>query len=274
MHILGIKIDNLAREEVLDKIKLAKGLQVATVNPEFVLEAQGNQEFRNILNSEKTLCVADGVGLKFAAWRYGQNLKCRWPGVDLMWEILKIANKKKQKVFLIGNENGLSTWQETADVIRETYPSLEVRGVNVEAVGGISEDLRFKIFYPTKLQRSGHVLIKDATKSRQSKSDTENLKSYIVNHKSDIVFCSLGAPYQEILLNKLRESTKIAMGVGGSFDFITGKVKRAPGFLREIGLEWLWRLALEPGYRFKRAWRAVVVFPWRVVGSLAKNIDQ
>ena len=180
---LSVEIDNLDRREILDKIKFADNLQIATINPEFILEAQDNGEFRNILNSKNTLCVVDGVGLKFAAWRYGQKLKCRWAGIDLMWEILKIANKKKQKVFLIGNKNGLSTWRETASVIRETYPSLKVSGV-----------------------------------------DVERLKPYIINHKSDIVFCSLGAPHQEILLHQFRNKTKLVMGVGGSFDFITRKI--------------------------------------------------
>lgn len=265
MKILKVKINNLARREIIDRIKNTDNLQVATINPEFILEAQKNEEFRNILNSEKTLCVADGVGLKFAAWRYGQNLKYRWAGIDLMWEILKIANKKKQKVFLMGNKNGLSTWQETANAIRETYPSLEVSGVDVEVLSGSGEDLRFMIFYPTKLQRSENDLRQSAASPRQPESDIFLFKSYIINHKSDIIFCSLGVPQQEILLNKLKKNTKLVMGVGGSFDFITNKVKRAPRFLRQIGLEWLWRLSLEPKYRLKRIWEATIVFPWKII---------
>ncbi len=255
---LNVKIDNLSRVEILDRVESADNLQIATVNPEFILEAQRNEEFKNILNSNKTLCVADGIGLKFAAWRYGKNLKCRWAGIDLMLEILKVANEKKQKVFLIANRNGLSTWQETATGIKKVYPELEIGGINISA----------KI---------------------------TNYK--IPNTKCDIIFCSLGAPHQEILLHKLQDGNlnstesdeetdslgeksvlfgsetkieslpkpKLVMGVGGSFDFITGKIKRAPNFLRVIGLEWLWRLAIEPRYRFKKIWNAVILFPVKIL---------
>jgi len=78
--------------------------------------------------------------------------------------------------------------------------------------------------------------------------------------------CNFGAPYQELLLAGLRNqpgTIRVAMGVGGSFDFLTGKVKRAPRWMRAVGLEWLWRLLLQPR-RLKRIWNAVVVFPVQV----------
>ncbi len=231
LKILNVKIDNLTCGEILDRIKFADGLQIATVNPEFILEAERNEEFKNILNSKKTLCVADGIGLKFAAWRQSQNLKCHWAGIDLMWEILKIANEKKQRVFLMGNKNGLSTWEETAEVIKKTYPKLEINGVDVFG---------------------------------------KNTKYKIPAIRYQIVFCSLGAPHQEMLLHQLRDKTKLVMGVGGSFDFITGRIKRAPVFLRRIGLEWLWRLIQEPRYRFKKIWNAVIIFPIKILLNNSK----
>jgi N-acetylglucosaminyldiphosphoundecaprenol N-acetyl-beta-D-mannosaminyltransferase len=255
---LNVKIDNLSQEEILNRIESADNLQIATVNPEFILEAQKNEEFKNILNSNKTLCVADGIGLKFAAWRYGENLKCRWAGIDLMWEILKVANEKKQSIFLIANKNGLSTWQETAIAIRKVYPKLEVDGIDIS---------------------------------------TRAINHKVSNTKYDIIFCSLGAPYQEILLHKLQSENlsfvesdekinslgeesmlfgseteikflpnhKLMMGVGGSFDFITGKIKRSPRFIQRVGLEWLWRLVIEPRYRLERIYNATIVFPIKVM---------
>jgi len=229
-QILNVKIDNLAKEEIVEKIKNClksnSHCQIATVNPEFILRAQENKKFKNILNSKKTLCVADGIGLKFAGWWYGQNLKYRWAGADLMKEILKIADEKKQKVFLIANKDGLSTWQETAMAIKKLYPKLKISGINI------------------------------SIKSTPYK---------IPDTKHDVIFCSLGAPQQEIFLYQLRSVAKIVMGVGGSFDFLTGKIKRAPGFFRQFGLEWLWRLMVEPKYRWKRIWRAVIIFPIKVV---------
>jgi N-acetylglucosaminyldiphosphoundecaprenol N-acetyl-beta-D-mannosaminyltransferase len=233
---LNVKIDNLTRGEILGRVKSANNLQIATVNPEFILEAQKNEKFRSILNSNKTLCVADGIGLKFAAWRQGQNLKCRWAGVDLMWEILKVANEKKQKVFLIGNKDGLSTWQETAEEIKKVYPKLEVNGVNIFKNNIANNDTSYQL----------------------------PVTSY------NIIFSSLGAPHQEILLHQLQDKARLVMGVGGSFDFITDKIKRAPRFLRIIGLEWLWRLIQEPHYRFKKIWNAVIIFPIKIILNKSK----
>ena len=79
--------------------------------------------------------------------------------------------------------------------------------------------------------------------------------------------CNFGAPDQEYFLESLRgrsESVRLVMGVGGAFDFLTGKLPRAPRVFRVIGLEWLWRLFLQPS-RWKRIWRAVVVFPIAVI---------
>ncbi len=232
MKILGIKINNLTKQQILQKIEFVlnkknkKFHQVVTVNPEFILQAQKDQKFKNVLNNT-ALSIADGVGLKFAAWRFGKNLKCKFAGIDLMWEILQIASKKKQKVFLIANKDGLSTWQKTAEAIEKVYPNLEISGTNIN----------------------------------------ENISNYelpVANY--EILFCAWGSPQQEILINSLKNtSLKLAMGVGGSFDFITGKVKRAPKWLCVIGLEWLWRLILEPRYRIKKIWNAIIVFPIKVI---------
>ncbi len=229
-QILNVKIDNLSKEEIVKKIKNClksdSHCQIATINPEFILEAQENEELKNILNSEKTLSIADGIGLKFAGWWYGQNLKYRWAGADLMKEILKIANKEGQKIFLIANKDGLSTWQETAMAIKKLYPKLKISGINI------------------------------SIKSTSYK---------IPNTKQGVIFCSLGLPQQEILLHQLRNKAKLTMGVGGSFDFLTGKIKRAPKFFRQLGLEWFWRFVLEPKYRWKKVWRSAVIFPIKVL---------
>jgi N-acetylglucosaminyldiphosphoundecaprenol N-acetyl-beta-D-mannosaminyltransferase len=78
-----------------------------------------------------------------------------------------------------------------------------------------------------------------------------------------VVICNFGAPEQELLLESLRNNPgniRLAIGVGGSFDYLTGKLKRAPKIMRFLGLEWLWRLILQPK-RIKRIWNAVIVFP-------------
>jgi N-acetylglucosaminyldiphosphoundecaprenol N-acetyl-beta-D-mannosaminyltransferase len=88
-----------------------------------------------------------------------------------------------------------------------------------------------------------------------------------------LVFCSLGAPYQEYFLAKHQTtwpSCRIMIGIGGSFDFIIGRIKRAPQLWRRCGLEWLWRLIQQP-WRWRRIWNAVAVFSWRFIIWRYKN---
>ena len=227
MEVLGVRVDNFKRKEILEKVfsflSSNKFHQIATINPEFILQTQKDRGFREILNS-CDLNIADGFGIKLAFWRYGKNLKCRMAGVDLMRWILKIAERKNLKVFLAANKNGLSTWEKTREAIHKIYPQLQISGENID-------------------MDEGYAYLPDA----------------------DVVFCNFGAPEQEKFLNgKKNGKIRLAMGVGGSFDYLTGKVKRAPQFIRAIGFEWFWRLLLQPN-RWKRIWNAVIVFPIKVI---------
>jgi N-acetylglucosaminyldiphosphoundecaprenol N-acetyl-beta-D-mannosaminyltransferase len=234
MNILGIKVDDLTREELLEKVDYflsdQKFHQIATVNPEFILEAQKNEEFKNILNS-CDLNIADGVGIKFAFWRYGKNLKFRMAGIDLVKKILKIASGRGLDIFLAANKDGLSTWEETRDAIIRIYPNLLIDGSNLN---------------------KNNVLYK------------------IQNTRYQILLCNFGAPFQELFINRQKNDTiKLAIGVGGSFDFLTGKIKRAPVLVCRLGFEWFWRLLQKPDpsvpRRWKRIWNAVIVFPIRIL---------
>jgi N-acetylglucosaminyldiphosphoundecaprenol N-acetyl-beta-D-mannosaminyltransferase len=228
--ILGVKIDNLDKKNLFQKIENfleeKKFHQISTINPEFILEAQKNEKFRNVLNA-CDLGIADGIGIWFAFLRKDQKLKTRIAGIDLMEKILEFANQKSLSIFLIANENGLSTWEETRDVISRNYPNLEINGINLN-----KEDTGYKI----------------------------------QDMRCDILFCNFGAPHQELFLNSLKNANiRLAMGVGGGFDFLTGKIKRAPVFMRKLGLEWLWRLKEQPRHRFIRILKAVVIFPIKVL---------
>lgn len=229
MNILEVRIDNLSKKEVLEKIEsfLSDGKfhQIVTVNPEFILEAQKDDEFKNILN-KSDLNVADGVGIWFAFLRSGKLLKSRIAGADLMHDILKIADEKKLSVFLAVNKNGLSSYQEVKNAFNIKYPNIEFDGADLDPL-----DLNYKL----------------------------EAESY------NLVFCNFGAPYQEKFLDYLKNDILgVAMGVGGSFDFMTGKAKRAPKGMRIFGLEWLWRLILQPR-RIKRIINAIIIFPIKVI---------
>ncbi|MFA6159923.1 MAG: WecB/TagA/CpsF family glycosyltransferase [Parcubacteria group bacterium] len=251
-EILGVRIDNLDRVEILDKIKFflsePKFHQIATINPEFILEAQKNSELKNILNASD-LNVADGFGIKLAFWRFGKHLKCRLAGADLILEILKIAQTQKLSVFLAVNKKGLSTFKEIRDAILKSYPDIKIFGFN------------YILTNNTSIQPYKEVLelIKNNS-DRPTISDNYN-----------IVFCNFGAPNQELFINSQKcDTIRLAMGVGGSFDFITKKVRRAPKFMQIIGFEWLWRIFQPQEWKFKkerlkRIFQAVIIFPIRVI---------
>jgi len=229
MDILGVRIDNFTKKEILEKIVSfldeEKFRQIATVNPEFILEAQKNQASRKILNS-CDLNIADGFGISCAFLRHRKVLKTRIPGADLVHEILRIAEQKKLGVFLAINEDGLSKFQEIKDVILEKYPNIAVFGADLD------------------------------------KNDTEYK---LPDDNCRILLCNFGHPQQEAFINRQKcDNIRLATGVGGTFDYMTGKVKRAPVFMRRLGLEWLFRLIQQPK-RIGRIWKAVVVFPIKVM---------
>jgi N-acetylglucosaminyldiphosphoundecaprenol N-acetyl-beta-D-mannosaminyltransferase len=145
-----------------------------------------------------------------------------------MLEILRLADERELSVFLACRADGLSTFEETREAILKVFPELDISGDNI---------------------------------------NIKNVPYQILDTRYQILLCNFGAPHQEVFINSLKDDKiRLAMGVGGSFDFLTGKVKRAPVFLRQIGLEWLWRLILQPG-RIKRIFRAVIVFPIKVIFS-------
>jgi N-acetylglucosaminyldiphosphoundecaprenol N-acetyl-beta-D-mannosaminyltransferase len=232
--ILGVRVDNLSKKEILNKVEgflnEEKFHQIATINPEFILEAQNNLCFRTVLN-KCALNVADGVGIRCAFWRFGKHLKSRNAGADLVLEVLRLADKKALTVFLVINKGGLSTFEEIKKAILKAYPNLRIIG---------------------------------------NELDKNTISCSLITDRC-ILLCNFGAPYQEVFLDSQKDARiRLAIGVGGAFDFLTGKIKRAPVFMRHIGLEWLWRIFQPQPWeykkkRLKRIWKAVVVFPIKVI---------
>lgn len=225
----GVPVSILLKKEILSRIRSYLNEnsfhRIATVGPEFLLRARRSKRFHaNLLKAD--LRVADGFGITLAGWMYGKHSP-RFPGADLLHEILKEAEKRNLSIFLAIKKGGLSSFGEIQAALLKKYPKLKVTG----------EEFVLPV----------------------------NNQQLTIN--SSIVFCNFGAPDQEYFLESLRgrsESVRLAMGVGGAFDFLTGKLPRAPRVFRVIGLEWLWRLFLQPS-RWKRIWRAVVVFPVFVI---------
>ena len=234
LHILGVRVDNLNLEESLDKISsfLADGRQHYIVLPyaDFFVEAEKDSEFKEILN-KADLSLADGFGPVLFSPCFGEGLKGRVMGVDL---VLALFEKfwDKNSFFLFGAAEG--TAQATVDRLLQDHPFGKIVGM----LNGFVAD---------------SAAIEKINKT-----------------KPEILLVGLGMPKQEKWiaqnLSKLL-SVKLAIGVGGAFDFISGRVRRAPKIVQRAGLEWLWRVVFYPS-RWKKTWRSVIIFPWLAARSL------
>lgn len=243
IKILGVQIDDLSEAEVLDIIKnnLASGRRtfIVTPNPEMLVLGERDAEFKNILNGAD-IKIPDGAGLKFGGWILGQKLKNRATGTDLMERICGLAAERGLGAYFLGAGDGVA--EAAAKNLNTKFVQLKIVGVDS---GG-----------------------------RMQSWDNEDVLRKINAAAPDILFAALGHGKQEKWiaenLSKM-PGVKLAMGVGGAFDFFAGRVRRAPNMLRRAGLEWLWRLILEP-WRWRRIMTAVVVFPlmcWKQ--SMKKN---
>ncbi len=247
-HVLGINLDEINQGEVLKRIaNFLRGNSqhyIVTPNPEIILAAHKDEEFFHIIN-QADLSLADGFGLKIAGWLNGHNIP-RITGADITVELLKMASQNKIKIMVLNWEKGLSLAADITSALKKKFPKL------LFSVLDISRD---KLLTP-------EIIIK------------------INNFQPVILFATLGFPYQEKLiyhnLNKL-PSARVALGIGGAFDFITEKIKRAPKIFRALGLEWFWRLLNIFNYpnsrrRLKRIYQATFVFLEKIIKARFINI--
>ena len=238
--ILGVRTDHVNYDQALSLIEgfIVSGAphQVVTVNPEFIVAAQSDDDFRHILNTS-SLSLPDGVGLLWAARFLGHPLQERVTGTDTVQRVAALAAQKGYSLFLLGAAPGVAV--ATAARLCETHPGLRIAGTHAGSPALEEEDEIVRL-----IQRA----------------------------KPDILFVAYGAPAQDkwSARNLERLGVPVAMGVGGAFDFISGRAKRAPRWLQRVGLEWLHRLLHEP-WRWRRM-LALPKFVWLVVRErLAKG---
>lgn len=229
IKILGVRVDNMSWTAVDNFAKQAlagdEPNQVVTVNGEHILAAQKNPKHRDVINNAD-LVVPDTTNVLLVSKLKGRGLAQTIPGVDLSLRLAKIAAETNSSLFLLGSRYGIA--EKAAKKLQEMYPGLIIAGFSSADPG--------KKRVVEEIRQSG----------------------------ADIVLVAYGAPTQEywIAENKAATGAKILVGVGGTFDMVAGVLPRAPKFLRNLHLEWLWRLILQPS-RFGRIWKAVVVFPLR-----------
>ncbi len=246
--MLGVRIDPVNPKELEEKLLgfLQDGEQHAifTPNPEILLLAHKDKGYRHLLN-QSALNIPDGTGLVLASLFLGEdNVRHRITGVDTLGLLAKIAAHEHKKCYLLGGDPRIA--EQTAAVLNVKYPELEIYADE----GG-------PIDY-----HDGHWHMNPA------------IIASIQDKKPDILAVALGQGKQEQWIHdhlKLLPSVSIAIGVGGAFDYISGSVARAPEWMRNLGLEWLFRLILQPG-RIRRIFKAVVVFPIVVIWDKMKAL--
>ncbi|MCS7259617.1 MAG: WecB/TagA/CpsF family glycosyltransferase [Anaerolineae bacterium] len=235
VYILGVRVDRVTFQQTLALIEtfIAQGTphQIVTVNPEFVMLAQRNPTFRQVIN-QSALALPDGIGVWWASRYLGCPVPERVPGVDLVVRLAQLSAHKGYRMYFLGAMPGVAA--RAAAVLQARFPGAVVAG-----------------------SYSGSPRLEENTA----------LVERIRAKDPDILFVAFGAPAQDLWIARNLEtlSVPVCMGVGGSFDYIAGVRPLAPQWMRNLGLEWLYRLITQP-WRWRRM-LALPLFVWYVCWS-------
>lgn len=223
--ILGVAIDNLTMGEVLDAVegKIAEGgfHQIATANVDFLINSAHDEELHEIL-CRCDLVLADGMPLVWASSLMGTSLKERVTGADLVPQLAKLSAQRGYRIFLLGSNevssSGAATWMEN------NFPGACIAG-------------RYCPEHQP-LEEMNH----------------EEILTRIEAARPDILLVAFGNPKQEkwLAMHRHRLKVPVCIGVGGSFDLLSGKISRAPAWMQRHGMEWLYRTTQEPTRLAKR----------------------
>lgn len=243
VYVLGVRVDRLTQRQVLASFEKILSLartrpdtiscqQIVTVNPEFVMAAQRNTLFRQCIN-QATVVMADGIGIVWAARYLRRSTPERVTGVDTLITLAKLCADHGYRLYLLGAAAGVAEMAGTR--LQELAPGLQIAGT-----------------YAGSPRPSEEADIIERIKEAQA----------------DVLCVAYGAPEQDLWIyrNLSQLPVALAMGVGGSFDFLTGRQRRAPQWMRRTGLEWLYRLYREPW-----RWRRMLALPQFVFQVVLKG---
>jgi len=238
--IMGCAIDCLDMDETLAHIeqfvKKDTPRQHVVVNVAKIIEMQKNPHLREII-ATCDLINADGMPIVWASKLLGNPLPCRVAGVDLFQNLVKVCAEKGYRPFFFGAREWVV--KKLVDEFNKRYPQLEVAGY-----------------------RNGYY----------SQEEEHGIAEIIRNSKADMLFVGFSSPMKEKFLKLWMSAMQVpfSMGVGGSFDIIAGRTKRAPVWMQQCGMEWFCRILQEPGRMWKRYAKTNPVFVWLVVREYFK----
>lgn len=239
LRVLGVRVHAVSMEDAVQRVggaieagrSGAPPLQIATVNPEFVMRARRDKAFADVLQ-QAGLCLPDGIGTVWAARLAGVRL-ARVAGVDFVAAVARAGAVRGWRLFFLGAAPGVA--EAAAGALQARYRDLVIAGTWAGGPAAAEEE--------------------------------ENLRR-IRTAQADVLFVAYGAPTQDLWIarHRARLSVPVAAGVGGAFDFLAGRRRRAPAWIRRIGLEWAHRLVQEP-------WRAsrMLALPSFVVAVLRER---
>lgn len=239
VNILGAAIDNVDREEALDRIaaliRARRPALVVTPNVDHLVNLQRDPEFREIY-VQAALVLADGVPLLWAARFLGTPIREKLSGSDIFHDLCRLAAERGFRVFFLGGREGAAL--RAAEIVRRRHPGLQVVGVYSPPLGFERDD-----------------------------AEGARIDAMLTEARPDLLLLGLGSPKQEkwSARNSSRLGIPVTMGIGITFEYTAGMVRRAPVWMQRLGLEWFFRLLMEPS----RLWRRYLVddprFFWLVL---------
>jgi N-acetylglucosaminyldiphosphoundecaprenol N-acetyl-beta-D-mannosaminyltransferase len=241
IDFLGIPIDNLtmdeAIEQILQRARRPTPSQLCFVNADCVNISYRDADYSGLLQSSD-MVLADGIGVKLAGRILNTNIRQNVNGTDLFPLLCAEMEKQGHSLYLLGGKPGVAA--DVAAWVAGKYPALPLRG-----------------------HRNGFF----------KPGETAEVLQGIRDSGAEILLVALGAPRQDKWIREHLQETgaRLSMGVGGLFDFYSGRIPRAPVWVREIGMEWFYRFVQEPGRMWRRYFVGNALFLWRVVRSRSRG---
>ena len=219
--------ENLFYKKLENLLITNKKKFIITVNPEIIMKSYKNIQIKEMLLNDNNILVPDGISIIKKAKQYNINIKERITGVDISSKALEICNKNKKSIYLFGSKK--EVLDKLIININQKYPNINIVGFS-----------------------DGYV------------EDKDKIMQEIISLSPDLILIALGVPNQELLINKYIEKAKkgVFIGVGGTFDVLSGCKKRAPKLFIKLNLEWLYRIICEPT-RLKRFIQNNIVFMFK-----------